>query len=1067
MDPKDREIEKLKRRIAGLEKTLQVVSQHSGRLEQSLKQLFEEATDILPVPMVITTDKGEFIFSNQKARDIFGYSDESLKKTLASKLYDSSSDRDTLIQRIEKYGEARDFAVKMKKADGSVFPASLFSRRIRFKERKCLLTAIYDLTDLKEAEGTLESILRSMDDIVLVFDINRCFTECFGCQKKLGTSFEEFIGKAYTEMAPPRIVGRIGEAFDKAEKGEIDEFEYSYFIFDETRWFNAKMSSMRINNEILGHVAVVRDVTRRKRAEDDLLQLNQELEHRVKERTHQLESANVELRKARDAAEEATKAKSMFLANMSHEIRTPLNAVLGFTSLALRTDLTLEQQDYLSKIQRSSADLLALVNDILDFTKIEAGKLAIEKKPFRLEEILNDVADAFTRKAAQKGVELIIASCESIPRWVVGDENRIRQVLMNLTGNAVKFTNEGEILIRAGCEKEKNGKITVSFTVKDSGIGISREKQEEIFNVFYQVDGSTTRDYGGTGLGLAICMQLVEMMEGKIWVESQPGHGSAFTFTARVDIQKGAEQHPYVCNPDTRGIKVLIVDDSVTCNQVLTQMAGLFGCVTESADSGKTALKRLTEAADAKDPFRIVLLDWFMPEMDGLVVARKIRENSRFKNTSIILVSAFAEEYEYHQAMDIAVDAFLAKPVIQSVLFDTMMQILGKQPLNKNLQPPYDIGKAGPSTFELAGIKVLVAEDSEINREVVFKLLNSEGVSVDLVNNGKAAVDAAKTQTYDAILMDVQMPVIDGYEATRRIRVHESGSCEQTSAAPHIPIIAMTAHAMKGDREKCLNAGMDDYISKPIAPENLFSVIARNTGLAPVEAKQSTAHGVDEPDGVRDLERVVEGVDLREALRRVRGDKSLFIKMLNNFVGKYGNASERMKQALLDNDVELLKELTHALKGISGNLSAGLLHESARRLWNYLIENGTSPKAIVESKIKAVERALNHVVTSAKAINNAFRHDVDPPSEKTPEPLLTSEELQTRLAILYKSLQARKTESEDLLASLKKQLVRFDINDDYKKLEFQIENFDYKKAMDTLNRISQKTGISIQQETVQ
>jgi signal transduction histidine kinase/DNA-binding response OmpR family regulator len=539
---------------------------------------------------------------------------------------------------------------------------------------------------------------------------------------------------------------------------------------------------------------------------------NEELETRVLKRTE-------EMRRAKDAAEEASRVKSEFLANMSHEIRTPLNGIMGMTDLTLGTEITTEQREYLDTVKQSADSLLAVINDILDFSKIEAGKVDLEFADFNLRDCLESTLKILAFRADEKGLELLCEIAPEVPEVVRGDSSRLRQIVTNLVGNAIKFTSEGEVTMKVELESPADDNRTLQFTVSDTGVGIPQEKQARIFDPFSQADTSTTRKYGGTGLGLTISARLIGLMGGKIWLESEVGRGTHFFFTVLMESSEKPTAVGTIAPPEIlRGVKVLVVDDNKTNRRILDGMLRRWEMSPTMEEGGEEALEELSMARDAGEPYRLVLTDMHMPNMDGFTLVERIRQRPELATATIMMLTSAGHRGDANRCRELGVAAYLLKPIRQSELRESIALVLGAREQGGAI-PLVTRYALHDSRNPLTVLRILVAEDNAVNQRLVVRLLEKRGHRVVLAADGLQAIEALHQGSFDLVLMDVQMPEMDGLKATTIIRK------EEKKTGKHQPIVALTAHAMTGDRDRCLTAGMDGYLTKPIRPQELDQLL--------------------------------------------------------------------------------------------------------------------------------------------------------------------------------------------------------------------------------------------------
>ncbi len=773
-------------------------------------------------------------------------------------------------------------------------------------------------------ESNIDALITT-DPNGVISDVNRQMEALTGCTRDelIGSQFKHY----FTD--PDRAAAGVAEVL--AEKA-VRDYELTARASngrETTVSFNATTFFGR-DGKLRGVFAAARDVTERKRLDEVL-----------RER-------GVELEAAKSMAEKANIAKSDFLSNMSHEIRTPMNAIIGMSYLALKTELTLRQRDYVSKIQGSARHLLAIINDILDFSRIEAGKLSVEHTEFELEKVLDNVANLIAEKASSKGLELVFAVDHNVPSRFVGDPLRLSQILINYCNNAVKFTERGEIDIVIRVKEEDEKGVLLHCAVRDTGIGLSEDQVGRLFQRFSQADTSTTREFGGTGLGLAISKKLAELMGGEVGLESEPGKGSTFWFTARLEKSLGAPRKMGLSG-DLQGKRVLVVDDNENARVVLADLLGNMTFRVDQVDSGPAAIAAVRSAEAAGAPYEIVFLDWLMPEMDGIEAAKRLRGLGLNSMPHLMMVTAYGREEVIKGAEGSGFEDVLVKPVSASMLFDGVVRLLGGRVNNVR-----SAGIAQSGVFDdlaaIQGARILLVEDNPLNQEVATELLRDAGFVVELAENGQIALERLADATFDLVLMDMQMPVMDGVTATLEIRKDERWR--------ELPIIAMTANAMQIDRERCMAAGMNDHVAKPIEPDELWKALLKSIKPRPAMAMSRNTQLAVVPDVV--LPDAIEGLDMTNGLRRVLGRRALYLSMLRRFLSGQKTAPVDIATALNAEDFETAERLAHTLKGVSGNIGATRLQGAAHELEAAI--GSHQPRAVADGHLEVVREQLAAIV---------------------------------------------------------------------------------------------------------
>lgn len=980
---------------------------------------------------IITINEHGIIESfNHSAEQIFGYqSDEVIGKNIKMLMpepYQSEHDgyllnyKATGIKKIIGIGRE----VQGKRKDGSIFPMDLAVSEAHLHEQRAFIGSVRDITERKRAEESLRTSEARLIEAQHTAQIGNWDLDLasgklywsdetfniFGIDKTaFSASYEAFLNAIH-----PEDRDRVNQIYTESVKNHKPyEIAHRLLMADGSiKWVNERCKTYYDEQgKPLRSTGTIQDITVLKHAEMALIE-------------------------AKLAAEAASRAKSSFLANMSHEIRTPMNSILGLTQLVLESELNPQQKDYLRKAHTSSKALLGILNDILDYSKIEAGRMEVESIPIRLEGILQDVADLFSAQIEQKGLELFFEIGADVPFEVAGDPLRLMQVLNNLVGNAIKFTEQGEIHIKLEATQSTNNQITLRFAVRDTGIGLDKNKAEHLFQSFSQMDSSITRKYGGTGLGLAISQKLVKLMGGEITVSSLEGKGSTFSFT----IQVGTLPSAKLDLQQIGGLKVLVVDDQETSRLTLKSLLEAWGLEAHIASSGAKALARLKEAEEIQQPFDAILLDWRMPEMSGLDVVRRVNEHVAKGTLThpliVLMVTAYSKEELLEKMDSIQVDGILSKPVTPSYLFDALLNARHPQASHLTVDT-----RKGSISLRFDGARILLVEDNALNQEVATAFLQRRGVIVTVANNGREAVEWVQRQPFDAVLTDLHMPDMDGFEATQRIHALPEGK--------YLPVIAMTAAVMQEDRDRCAAAGMVDFVAKPIDPDELVRCLKKWLKVHSEQAPEAHTRTIDAT-----LPAHLPGFEITQALHRMDNNQALLARLLCSFAEEHDGTLTQLDALLQAGKNTEAATLLHTLKGVAANLGASVLANAAKQL-EQEIKSGekTCPSR------PAFDAALKAALA---AITTAFNRDK---AGAEAEPATGTEIDRAALADLFNKLlpflQDRELIPDELMQTLQ-QLALSDLpSKPLAQLIRQIDQFDHDGALSGIVQLAATLGLEL------
>ncbi len=949
----------------------------------------------------------------------------------------------SVVEKLRSAGRPMRFETRYRRSSGATMDLDVSCYVAEDEERSLLIASMRDITEQKRIE---RAILQANNEQSAIFE-SVTFGMAFIKEWKIvranhrlddlfGWPAGALLGQSPCVWYAPGMAFAV-ETYADILRGEMHHSTQELCRKDGSLfWCRINGSAIDANDLSLGTVWMFDDVTEERKAAELM-------------------------RQAKELAEEATQMKSNFLANMSHEIRTPMNAIIGMSQLALKTDLNAKQRSYIEKVDSAARNLLGIINDILDFSKIEAGKLQFEFADFHLEDVLENLADISVIKAQEKGLELLFDVGADVPTALVGDALRLGQVLLNLVGNAIKFTEHGEVTVGihtvdldVHTAHTQPGKLCLRFDIADTGVGLTKAQCDKLFGAFSQADVSTARKHGGTGLGLTISRRLVELMEGQISVTSQPGLGSTFTFTAQFGLQTDQQLRPALAQ-EFSGLRILLVDDNARARQILLSILTSQKFAATAVEGGQQAMDALKEAQGAGTSYGLVLIDWMMQDLDGLETLRRIRAEPSLEETpALVMVTAHSRDELLEQAgsSGLRLDGLLLKPVGPSALLDSIFGALGKEVASRGRKH-----QRQEATLEavqsVRGAYLLLVEDNLVNQELALEILQEAGIRVDIASNGVEALEQVERADYDGILMDCQMPVMDGFEATRAIRAQPRFA--------ELPILAMTANAMSGDRELCLDAGMNDHIGKPIDVNQLFECLARW-----IKPRDATGADVptpgDEPTARNNhpLPEIV-GLDMHQAMRRMGGNANLLQKLIGRFAQTQADAMARIHHAIERADLDTATREVHTLKGLAGNIGATRLQMLA----------GVAEAALQQGRKEDMPQALEALAQELNAVLDQIPATPDGDAAGLAEPAIgqiAQESGRDAMAANMRQLAVFLSDNDSRAAQLVERLVpalrSVGQGAAGKQLENAISGYEFEDALATLQALAQALGITLQAE---